>query len=188
MDIKYKSSKFATYSQYIATPIVFLVFIYQIYLHVTTGGGTEEMPVFFLPFWLWASIVVFVNIYKTRYIEVRESNILLKSPMGEKILEYKDIEWINQNIFGSNWYILTIKYKDTAANKSRIIVVFPEMYTSRESLVIFSELNVTKYIREQIVRVNPSYEIGNEPSRWYLAKWMFISLIPFILISFLFFH
>lgn len=187
MDIKYKSSKFATYSQYIAAPIVIFVFIYQINLFITTGGGSEEMPIFFLPFWFWASIVVLVNLYKVKYVEVTENNILLKSLIGDKILEYRDIEWINQNIFGSNWYILTIKYKDKITGKSNIIIVFPEMYTNKENLAIFSELNITKYIREQIIKINPGYKIEDEPSRWYIAKWMFITLIPFLLISFVFF-
>jgi len=187
MDIKYKSSSFATYSQYIAAPLIYILFIYQIYLFVTTGNGTESMPLFFLPFWLWASIVVTINLFRLRYIKVTESNIILKSMDGERILEYKDIEWINQNIFGSNWYILSIKYKDKISGKSKIIMVLPEMYTSRERFAVFSELNITRYIREQIIKINPAYRIENEPSRWYLAKWVFLSLLPFILISFLFF-
>lgn len=187
MEIKYKSSSFATYSQYLAVLLVLPFFIYQLYLFITTGGGTEEMPVFFLPFWCWASIVVVVNVIKIRYIKVAENNILMESPLGKKVLDYKDIEWINQNIFGSNWYILTIKYRDLDTGKSKIIIVFPEMYTSRESLVIFSELNITKYIREQIIKVNPAYRIENEPSRWYLTKWIFGTLVPFVLISFVLF-
>lgn len=187
MNTQYKSSTFATYSQYIVSPIVIVIFIYQLSVYLKTGGGTEDLPLFFLPFFLWASIIVIINICKLRYVEVRENNILMKSISSEKILGYKDIEWINQNIFGSNWYILSIQYKD-ATGKSKMIFVFPEMYSSRERITVFGELNITKYIREQIIKVNPAYNIENEPSRWYLAKWIFGSLIPFILISIIFFN
>ena len=188
MDIKYKSSNFATYLQYIAVPLVLFIFVYQLYVFITTGSGTEGMPAFFLPFWFWATIVVVVDLYKLRYIKVTESNILMKSLKGEEVLEYKDIEWINQNIFGSNWYILSIKYKDIKTGQSKSIFVFPEMYSIRERITVFGELNITKYIREQIIKVNPLYKVEDEPSRWYLAKWVFLSLIPFVLISFIFFN
>lgn len=184
MDIKYKSSKYATYSQYIASLIIICIFLYYVYV-IFVGGVLSEEELFFMPFWVWASIFITINLFKLRYIEVRENNILMKLPSGEEILEYKDIEWINQNIFGSNWHILAIKYKNNISGKLKTIIVFPEMYTSRESLAIFGELNITKYIREQIIKANSSYNIANEPSRWYLAGWIFGTFIPFLLISFL---
>lgn len=184
MDIKYKSSKFATCSQYIASLIIICIFLYYVYV-IFVGGVLSEEELFFIPFWVWASIFITINLFKLRYIEVRESNILMKTFGNEKILEYKDIEWVNQNIFGSNWHILAIKYKDNISSKSKTMIVFPEMYTSRESLAIFGELNITKYIREQIIKVNSSYNIANEPSRWYLAGWIFGSFVPFLIVSFL---
>ncbi len=185
MDIKYKSSSFATYSQYIATPIIVAVFLFQIYYFFIVGNPIDEESLFMMPFWFWASIVVIINFSKLRYVKVGENNILMKTLISEKTLEYKDIEWINQNIFGSNWYILTIKYKNNETGKSNIIFVLPEMYTSKERLFSFSELNITKYIREQIIKVNPGYRIENEPSRWALAKWLFISLVPLLIVSFM---
>lgn len=186
MDIKYKSSSFATYSQYFAAPIIIGMFLYYAYA-VFNGNNLSQEEYFFLPFWLWASIVVIISILKLRYIKVTESNILMKSLEEEEVLDYKDIEWVNQNIFGSNWYILSIKYKDIKTNKSKVIFVFPEMYSSRERLTIFGELNMVKYIREQAIKVNPSYQEANEPSRWFLTKWIFGTLIPFVLVSFIFF-
>ncbi len=184
METKYKSSKFATYSQYIAVPIIIGFFLYYLYLLLIGSVVTRE-ELFFFPFWFWASIVVIINSIKLRYVKVTESNILTKSLLGEEVLLYKDIEWINQNIFGSNWYIITIKYKDIKKGKSKIIFVFPEMYTARENLSFYKELNMTKYIREQILKVNTSYRVEDEPSRWYLTKWIFLSFLPFIIISFL---
>ena len=183
MNTQYKSSRFATYSQYIASPIIICTFLYYVYV-IFTGGVLTPDELFFVPFWTWASIFLTINLFKLKYIEVREDNILIKSPNGEKILEYRDIEWINQNIFGSNWYILAIRYKDNISGKSKMIIVFPEMYTNRERLTIFGELNITKYIREQIIKVNQSYSISNEPSRWYLTKWIFGSFVPFLILSF----
>jgi hypothetical protein len=185
---KYKSSKFATYSQYVAIPIIVGIFLFQIYYFFVAGNIIDEESLFFMPFWLWASIVVIINFIKLRYIEVRENDILIKSFGAEKVLNYKDIVWINQNIFGSNWYILSIKYKDIETNKLRIIFILPEQYTRREEwkvINIFQELNITKYIREQIIKVNPSYNLSNEPSRWYLFLWMLLIFIPFIFLSFI---
>lgn len=184
MNTQYKSSSFATYSQYIVLLITTGVLFYYFY-QFSMGISITEEEYFFLPFWMWAISLLIFSIAKLKYIEVRESNILMKTFGNEKILEYRDIEWINQNIFGSNWHILSIKYREIETGKLKTIIVFPEMYTSRESLAIFGELNITKYIREQIIKVNSSYNIANEPSRWYLAGWIFGTFIPFLLISFL---
>ena len=183
MNSLYKSSKFATYSQYIASPIIVVIFLFQIYFFIT-GNEINKEVFFMMPFWLWASIIVIIDFYKLRYINVSENNILMKSLKGEEILEYKDIEWINQNIFGSNWYIISIKYKNIETGKSNIIFVLPEMYTNKENIFSFNELNITKYIRDQIIKVKSEYKIENEPSRWALAGWTFISILPFLLLSF----
>ena len=186
MDTKFKSSSFATYSQYIASPIIICIFMYYVYA-ISIGKHLTQDELFFIPFWIWASIVVIINIIKLRNVTVSENGILMKSLVAKNILLYKDIEWINQNIFGSSWYIISIKYKNTETGKSNIIFILPEQYTSRESWSIlnpFVELNITKYIREQIIKANPSYQIQNEPSRWYLAKWIFLSILPFLVISF----
>jgi hypothetical protein len=184
MNPQYKSSSFATNSQYIATPIIVSIFLFQIYYFFIAGNLIDEESLFMMPFWFWATIIVIINVIKLRYVSVNENNILMKSLKGEEVLEYKDIEWINQNIFGSNWYILTIKYKNNKTGKSNMIFVLPEMYTSKERLFSFKELNITKYIREQAIKSNQSYNIMNEPSRWYLTKWLFLTFLPFILLSF----
>ena len=184
MNTLYKSSKFATYSQYFFSPIIVVVFLFQIYYFFIAGNEINKEVFFMMPFWLWASIIVIIDFYKLRYINVSENNILMKSLKGEEILEYKDIEWINQNIFGSNWYIISIKYKNIETGKSNIIFVLPEMYTNKENIFSFSELNITKYIRDQIIKVKSEYKIENEPSRWALAGWTFISILPFLLLSF----
>ena len=187
MNTQYKSSKFATSAQYIATPIIISIFLFQIYYFFIAGNFIDVESLFMLPFWFWASIVVTINIFKLRDIKVTENGILMKSLNNEEILEYKDIIWINQNIFGSNWYIVSIKYRDNISGKTKVIFALPEMYTDREGWSIFNpirELNMVKYIREQIYKINPSYQIKNEPSRWSLFLIMIISLIPFILASF----
>jgi hypothetical protein len=183
-DIKFKSSSFATYSQYIAAPIIIGILIFQIYFYFIKGVAIDEESLFMLPFFVWASIFLIISINKLRYVKVYEKNIIIKTLKNESVIEYKDIEWINQNIFGSNWYILLIKYFDVASGKKKTIFIFPEMYTVRENFTIFGESNITKYTREQIIKANPSYLIQNEPSRWYLAKWIFLTLIPFVVFSF----
>lgn len=188
MNTLYKSSSFMTYLQYVISPIVVGICLYGFYYYFTSGAGIEEMPAYYLPIMIWVCMVVIINIVKLRYIEVNENNIIIKTLSGEKVLDYKDIEWVNQNILGSNWYIVSLKYKDIESGKSKTIFIFPEMHTAKENTSFFAnfgqELNITKYIREQIIKSNSAYQQSNEPSRWYLFKWVFLSIIPFLLASY----
>ena len=189
MNTLYKSSSFMTYLQYVVSPIIIGICLYGFYYFFTTGSTIESIPVYYLPIMVWVSIIVIINIVKLRYIEVNENNILVKNVYEKKALNYKDIEWINQNILGSNWYIISLKYKDIESGKYKTVFIFPEMFTSTENTSLFAnlgqELNITKYIREQIMKANPAYQQSNEPSRWYLFKWVFLSIVPFLLVSFL---
>lgn len=186
MDTKYKSSKFITYLQYIISPIIFGFCLYGFYLYFSPTNLKESLPAYYLPIMFWIMIVLVINIIKLRFIKVNENNIIIKNINHEKIVDYKDIIWVNQNLIGSNWYIVTIKYHSSEDNKSKIIYMLPEMYSSNENVSIFKigqELNIVKYIREQIIKANPAYQVENEPSRWYLVKWIFLSLVPFLLVS-----
>lgn len=189
MNTQYKSSAFMTYLQYVISPIIIGLCLYIFYYFFTMGNSVESMPSYYLPLMIWILIGVIINIVKLRYIKVTENNIIINTLSGEKVLDYKDIEWINQNILGSNWYIISLKYKNNETGKFKTIFIFPEMYTAHENISLFAnlsqELNITKYIREQIIKANPAYQQNNEPSRWYLAKWAFLSIIPFLLASFL---
>jgi len=141
-----------------------------------------------MPILFWACIGLVICILKLRYVKVTENNILIKKLNSEEIIEYKDIEWINQNIIGSGWYIILIKYKDIKINKSKIILILPEFYTeecSRYFMNTFKELDMTKYIRNQIIKNNQNYIVSEEPSRWMILKLIILSLIPFLLFTFI---
>ena len=179
-----------TYLQYIISPIILGICFYGFYFYFSVANVGESLPGYYLPIMLWIIIVLIINIIKLRFVKVNEDNIFVKTFIKEKVINYKDIIWINQNLIGSNWYIITIKYINIENGKSKIIYMLPEMYSSNENASIFrigQELNIVKYIREQIIKANPSYSIEGEPSRWYLVKWIFLSIIPFLLISFIFF-
>lgn len=186
MDTQYKSSFFMTYLQYILSPIIIGIFLYEVFCFLTIGNFVGEIHSYEMPIILWASIGIIINITRIKYIKVTENNILIKTINREKVLDYKYIEWISQSIIGG-WYIISIKYENPETGKSKVIYILPEVYNNREGgfLILnpFRELNITKFIREQIIKVNPVYRKENEPSRWYLFIQVLLSIIPFILIS-----
>jgi len=189
MNTQYKSSSFATNLQYILSPVLLVLFLYFFYLSSNTSNLADKIPMSYIPIIVWTSILLVLNLFKLKYLTINDSNILVKTLNGQNIIEFNDIVWINQSNIGSNWYVIFIKYINKETGKSKIIYMLPEMYTSREGVSVlnpFGELNITKYIREQIIKANPSYQKENEPSRWSLIIWVFISLIPFVLISVLF--
>ncbi len=191
MNTKFKSSFWVTTTQYIATPIIIILFLYSVnYYFNNLGQSTEDFKTvsFYLPFLFWASVYMIFSIYELRYIDVSDDNIKTKSiGIGDEIINYNEIEWINQSGIGSNWYILTFKYKNKETGKSKIIHALPEMYTIRESLSIFNpfaDLEITKFIRSKIISSNGDYRTDNEPSRWYIPKRMFLSFLPFLVLYF----
>lgn len=190
METKFKSSFLMTTIQYIITPLVIGVTLYSIYFYLNNKGqyiGDFNEIAFYLPFLFWASVYMIFSISKLRYINVTDNNILINSLITKELLNYKDIEWINQSGIGSNWYILTIKYKNQVTGRTKIIYTLPEIYTKRESLSIFNpfvDLEITKFIREKIISVKPEYRREDEPSRWYLPKKIFLSLLPFLILYF----
>ncbi len=191
METKFKSSFFATTVQYIVTPIIVVSFFYLAsYYFNNIGQNTKDFNeiAFYLPVLFWASVYMVFSIYQLRYINVLDDNLIIKALGGrDEIINYNDIEWINQSGIGSSWYIITIKYKNKETGKSKIIYALPEIYTRRETLSVlnpFTNLQVTKFIREKIINVKPEYKIENEPSRWYLPKKIFLSLLPFLVLYF----
>lgn len=190
MNAKFKSSFWVTTMQYIATPFIIGITLYSIYFYLNNKGqSTEDFQTvaFYLPLMFWASVYMIFSIYKLRYINVTGENILINTLGTKESINYKDIEWINQSGIGSNWYILTIKYKDEKTGNFRIIHALPEIYTNRETISVlnpFADLQVTKFIREKIINIKPEYRIENEPSRWYLPKKIFLSLLPFLILYF----
>ena len=51
MDTKYKSSSFATYSQYISSPIIIFIFLYYMYV-VFMGKHLTQDELFYIPFYV----------------------------------------------------------------------------------------------------------------------------------------
>ncbi len=190
MNTKYKSSILATYFYYliyIGLIIISLFFAYKSYTFSLNDNSAGSFNLFFIPLMIWVSLIAVIKIIKLKYIEVNDENILIRSIIGKKILNYTDIEWvhINNAKFANRESILLIKYKNINTGKFNIIYFLPKTETNTNSLIserISNELEITKFIREKIISVRPEYNTIGEPSGWYIDKTYFIALIPFILI------
>ena len=127
-------------------------------------------------------------IFKNKKIQVSENNILIKKFNKEKILDYKDIEWIFEFISSeieNNQELdrlIIIKYKDNKTGKSDFILVTPGFDKGKDEYEPKRNSGTYKYIKEQILKFNPSYKKEDEPSKWQIIGLLALSLVPFVLI------
>ncbi len=186
MEVKYKSSILATYFYYLIYVILIVVslfFAYKAYVFSLNNDSANGFNLFFLPFIAWALVISFLKIYKLKYVEVKDENILIGSLIGKKILEYKDIEWvhINNGKAANRESIILIKYKNINTNKFNIIYFLPKTEIRTNGLVserVSNELEITKFIKDRIVSFRSDFNSINEPSGWYFDKIYFIALVP----------
>lgn len=135
----------------------------------------------------WSGFLAIVVYLKTKKIQVNENNILIKKFNKEKILDYKDIEWIFEFISSeieNNQELdrlIIIKYKDNKTGKSDFILVTPGFDKGKDGYEPKRNSGTYKYIKEQILKFNPSYKKEDEPSKWQIIGFIILSLVPFIL-------
>jgi len=171
MSILYKSSSFETYVYYIIYPILIGISIFFSY-GILSYGNLSLFTAFFVLFFIFMLIFSIDSLYRLRYIEVTEDQILIKKIIGSEIIQFKDVEYV-YNLMNINGNSLVIWYKDPQTQKSKVILVRPdEKNPSPETgFPVYSygsiELNITKFIREKATKVNPNYLYRNNP-RWFL--------------------
>lgn len=187
MNPLYKSSLFRTIFSYVFyLPLIIIIWCIFFYGLILSGFSIIAI-IYYLPILLLLTTSQIFSTIKLRYIKVNKDGILIKTLNGDKLLEYKDIEWINQPLFSpiSYWGHILIKYKNKENDKNKIIIIFPEFinfFAVAYTKFSIWEFDMTKYIREQVIKSNPTYSIENEPSRWYLFKLFFFSFIIILLL------
>ena len=85
--------------------------------------------------------------------------------------------------------LISIKYHDYETGKSNKILIIPSMSSQIFRFNIFSaEVEMTKFIREQIIKSNPGYDPNSEPSRWLTFGLFFLTglIITFIINTYFF--
>ncbi len=171
MPILYKSSPFETYVYYIIFPVLIGVSLFFI-IGIISSGNFSLFTVLFLLIFIYVFIMSADSFYRLKYIEVTEDNIIIKKINGNKIIEFKDVEYV-YNLININGNSLVIWYKDSKTQKSKVILVRPEEKnpSPQVGFPVYSygstELNITRFIKEKATKENPNYLYTNKP-RWFL--------------------
>ena len=171
MPILYKSSTFETYSYFLIYPILIIICIYFI-SGIIKLGDFGMFNIIMLLIFIFILIKSIDSIHKLRYVEVTEENIIIKTIMGNKIIEFKNVEYV-YNLMNINGNSLIIWYKDPKTQKSKVILVRPDEKNpaAKTGFPVYSygssELSITKFIKEKAIKENPNYLFTNSP-RWFL--------------------
>jgi len=129
----------------------------------------------------WIIIWLIIMMIRLRSGEANYENFELDTFVGKKIVDYKDIEWIYQ-IGLISPILISVKYYDNVIGKSRKILIMPSTSEYFFRIILFGELEMTKFIRERIIAANPDYSKDLEPSRWLPAGLIILTAIPVNLI------
>lgn len=168
MNISYKSSSTKTYLSYLLIIAIVVSFLYVIYNYASKGLLFKDDNIVALPGIIFLLIYLIVDIFRLKNVIVDENSIVIKTINGNKKIEYKDIIWICSTLtdYGNNSYF-SIKYHDTLNNKLKILNIIPKRYGEND------ESYMAQYIRKQVMKINSSYKIENEPNRWWhtFGKW-----------------
>lgn len=129
----------------------------------------------------WALIWLITMMIRLRSVEATQDNFVIKSFRGNKIIDYKDIEWLSQ-IALINPILISLKYYDKETGQSKKILIMPSLSSQLFRFNFLGELDMTKFIRERLIASRPDYSEELEPSRWLPVGLIFITGIPIMLI------
>lgn len=194
MNPLYKSSSFITYFTYISYLVGIFSYICFIFYYLINENFAKNLHLFLI-ISFFPILCEFIRfLIKLKYIEVNENNIIIRSLHGnnEKVLEYKDIQSINQYTFNS--IIIKIKYKNNETNKLNTMIVMPEVLIPKEDkYVLFRfrvrpEMNITKYLKREVLSKNPTFSNKNIHSPYlYVAERVLLFSVYFIIFMYIFF-
>jgi hypothetical protein len=177
----YKSSNLTFVYKYLFTPIWGGVFLIGI---ITTWDKGDQ----FSHDWSrgaalmvgWGLIWLIILMIRLRSIEANESQIIINSLNGKKVLDYQDIEYVSQ-IAMVRPDLISLKYHDRRTGESRKILVMPSTTSEMFKFKILEEHDMTKFIRTQIVKHNANYSPDLEPSKWTTLGLIILTGIPIII-------
>lgn len=128
-------------------------------------------------------IVCFVSVWliimsiRLKSAEATADHLVLKTGRVQKTVMYDDVQWITQYAF-INPVMISIQYYDRTTGETKKALILPSMSDQLFKFNYFAELEMTKFIRAQIIARRPNYLQKEEPSRWSPALWMFITGVP----------
>jgi len=174
----YKSSNLTFVYKYLFTPIwggVFLIGIIATwdkddqFSHDWSRGAALMVS--------WALIWLILLMIRLRSIEANESELVIKSFNGQRIVKYRDIEYVTQ-FARVRPDLISIKYRDIETGESKKILVMPSATSEAFKFKFLEEHEMTKFIRGQIIKQNVNYSSELEPSRWKIFGLIILTGIP----------
>ena len=178
-----------------------MTFVYK-YLFTPTWGGGFLLVIFstwntndsFSQDWSIGAILMLswilpwliIMMIRLRSVEASQDNLVIKTFNGPKTIAYKDIEWVFQ-IALINPTMISLKYHEKETGEFSKILIMPSMSSQLFKFNTLRELEMTKFIREQVMTAKPNYSKDLEPSRWLPLGILLITGIPIIVIVNLYF-
>ncbi|MPM15280.1 hypothetical protein SDC9_61648 [bioreactor metagenome] len=173
----YKSSVWRTYYyRFGIIPVYIGIFLF---IRDFLPSGYIIFLLFFSLILLWSAIWSAFFIYHLRIVTATLDGLSIRHSKNniEKV-DYRDIGWIYQPMY-INPSIVIFKYRSVAANKEKTIM-FINRFDSNTFPSRTEERIMLRFIRFQIGRTNPGYNVWNEPSRMKLST---IELVSFLIIQ-----
>jgi hypothetical protein len=162
----HKSSSLTFFYKYLFTPIWAGFMLFGI---ASIGSHVDQ---FFRDWNLFAYLIVFYGLIwlipmmiRLRKVEVNEANIIIKSPMGDELINFPDVVYVSQYAL-VNPVLISLKYKRARTGDTRKILIMPSTTSQAFNFDAMAEHEMTKFIRERVVKANANYRISDEPSRW----------------------
>lgn len=119
-----------------------------------------------------------------RSAEANEHHLLIKKIKGTQIINYADIEYVSQPLM-VNPKLISIRYTDRESGTSENILLMPSRSSYVFKFDMFGELDMTRFLRQQILKYNPNFTREAEPSRWKLFAMIMATVAVMLLILFL---
>lgn len=176
----YKSSNLTFFYKYLFTPLwvgVFLIVIIGTWDNEDQFSHDWSRGAAFLV--SWALIWLILLMIRLRNIEANESQLVIKSFNGQKVIDYKDIEYVTQFAMVRP-DLISIKYRDKGTGESKKILVMPSTTSEAFKFNFLEDHAMTKFIRGQIIKQNSSYSSELEPSRWSTIGLIFLTGTPIL--------
>lgn len=119
---------------------------------------------------IWLAFLLIVLMFRLRKVIVYSYGIRIKKLLGAKFISFDEIDWVSQTVM-TKLSLIRIKYHDKNGRHKRISTI-PQIKLKKENAILFSEDEMTIYIRKRIKDANPTYNKSIEPKRWTPFIWI----------------
>lgn len=176
----YKSSKTTFFYKYIFTPLICVGTIIGALL------SWSHIDKLYNLFWMntliggYCCLWLVIMSIKLKSVVADSNNFIIKKIGKNKIVDYKDIEWVYQIELGSPT-LISVKYFDNISNKYKKILIIPSLFFQMHGNSIKGS-EFVKYIKERQIESRPDSLKIKHPSKWLPLLLINIPVIIIIMI------